>query len=144
MQNPQVKSEETIVSTKEGKRGKKSIFHNFQKHLISTIKKYITFNKNSGDSKEEGIAFELWQAFAKTNSYNKRLLHTVFGADTDNAREDFAHKLAQEFSEFKKIYTKYGFEKVLAAQEIIRQRVVEQSNAISKSMIKANSSILKF
>lgn len=82
--NPQPQTEESIGITKNVKKHKKSIFHNFQKHLISTIKKYMNFSKNRhSDLPESKVAFELWQGFMKTSSFNKRLLHIVFGVETD-------------------------------------------------------------
>lgn len=45
----------------------------------------MNFNKNRfNDLPETAIAFELWQSFMKTGSFNKRLMHIVFGVESDH------------------------------------------------------------
>ena len=58
----------------------KSIFHNFQKHLITLLKKHISIEANTfGDSELKDLALALFQAFRKSKLSNKRMLHIIFG-----------------------------------------------------------------
>lgn len=67
--------DETSKKTK-----RKSIFHNFQKHLITLLKKHFRIGVKTFEGREEcQLAFALWHAFSKTKSYNKKILHIIFG-----------------------------------------------------------------
>jgi hypothetical protein len=56
----------------------KSKFHNYQKHLIITLRKTIMIEKHLGHKYSE-IVRELWSAFCNSKIYNKSLLRILFG-----------------------------------------------------------------
>lgn len=61
-------------------RRKKSIFHNFQKHMITLLKNFIRFDDiMTEDGPSQQLAKEIWQAFKKTRCFNKKCLHLLFG-----------------------------------------------------------------
>lgn len=77
---------------------KKSIFHNFQKHLITLLKKYFRVGHKTVEGAEENqLAFQLWQAFIKTRSYNKKILHIIFGIQGTSQLQSELDSLAHEF-----------------------------------------------
>jgi hypothetical protein len=90
------------------------------------------------------VALELWQAFKSTNSFNKSLLQVVFGVAVEKPMENPLESLAKEYAEFNKIYAKFGTERILAAQQLIRQLVVEHSRGLGKEVFKCNCNITKF
>jgi hypothetical protein len=56
------------------------MFHNFQKHIITLLKKCCRFGTSTFvDSERYPVATALWQAFIKLKSSNKRVLNIVFG-----------------------------------------------------------------
>ena len=60
----------------QGPSRQKSPFHNFQKHLITVIKRTTRIE---GSHEESSVVNQLWNAFRKTRSFNKKVLHMVFG-----------------------------------------------------------------
>ena len=58
----------------------KSSFHNFQKHLITIIRKFVSFSRSKLLSEEGGaLAHALWSVFLEDSAANKRALHLAFG-----------------------------------------------------------------
>jgi hypothetical protein len=65
-------------SVEEGRR--KSVFHNFQKHTITLLKKCCRFGTNTFKGLEHGqVAAALWQTFIKIKSCNKKVFNIIFG-----------------------------------------------------------------
>jgi hypothetical protein len=61
-------------------KNQKSILHNFQKHLITFLKKFMHFHKNKLLNEPSGIiAHALWLNFLENGSFNKKVLKLVFG-----------------------------------------------------------------
>lgn len=66
----------------------KSVFHNFQKHLITLIKKFIHLPKNSLVFEPFGpIAHNIWHQFMASGISNKKMLNLVFGSTEMNREE---------------------------------------------------------
>lgn len=71
------------------------MFHNFQKHLITLIKKFIVLTNDDADGlKINGLAIALWAAFMKTRSFNKKILHMIFGVQENLQESGEFSKLA--------------------------------------------------
>jgi hypothetical protein len=52
-------------------------------------------SKNRVNECQDGdVAYDLWQAFIKTNSFNKRLLHIAFGVEGSKYSKDSVDKFA--------------------------------------------------
>lgn len=82
----------------QGERRRKSIFHNFQKHLITLIKKFIVLPIDDSDRlRFSDLALVLWAAFMKTRSFNKKILHMVFGLQESIKESGEFFKLAEEY-----------------------------------------------
>ena len=59
---------------------KKSVFHNFQKHLITFVKKTMLVHLcDDIIRKVPELPRKIIKAFQKTRSYNKSTLHMLFG-----------------------------------------------------------------
>ena len=110
--------EEPIVVEKVPK--KRSTFHNFQKHLVTTIRLVINANLLGSDPETRPCERKLWKSFMNSNKINKTLVTFVLGEISLDDLNKF---------------TGYGFEEVLRefnlaqireaqrnlAQEVIRQ-----------------------
>ncbi len=60
---------------------KNSIFHNFQKHLITIIKKLVSVNERTfGEQKNGKLARSIWNAFLRSKSKSKKVFQVIFGA----------------------------------------------------------------
>ncbi len=61
------------------KKQNKSIFHNYQKHLVTTLKQKITVEELKEFDSEDLCLKELWKGFTKAKIANRSLLLAVFG-----------------------------------------------------------------
>lgn len=59
----------------------KSLFHNFQKHLVITLKKIVRIKAKPEDGLVGKIAEEMWDIFLKSHLYTKTILHILYGAE---------------------------------------------------------------
>lgn len=60
----------------------KSIFHNFQKHLLTLLKKTITIKKYELINVPFGIvAYDLWKVFLRCSVPSKKILFIIFGVE---------------------------------------------------------------
>jgi hypothetical protein len=58
----------------------RSVFHNFQKHLIALLKKIIRIKDVELARYHSGnIARDLWKIFMGMSSFSKKNLHIIFG-----------------------------------------------------------------
>lgn len=59
---------------------KTSLFHNFQKHLITTLKSIIKLKAMPHHKKSYlSIAHDIWEYFCRANKYSKRFLKCLLG-----------------------------------------------------------------
>lgn len=77
---------------------KNSIFHNFQKHLITIIKKLVliddlTFN-GFGSNK---LAVDLWKTFLASRSTSKKVFQITFGVSNTSHPQEELVKLGEMF-----------------------------------------------
>lgn len=93
----------------------KSIFHNFQKHLIVVLKKLVPIRKYELERcSEGGIAYKLWRIFIETPSYNKRVLQTILGNDDCWTEIESAKK--ENTSQIRALKDKHKEEEIRMAQ----------------------------
>jgi hypothetical protein len=65
-----------------GKAKNRSAFHNFQKHLITLIKKVTIIKKTELACLPFGSrAYDLWRLFLSLRTTSKRNLYIIFGID---------------------------------------------------------------
>ena len=65
-----------------GKAKNRSAFHNFQKHLITLIKKVTIIKKTElACLPFGGRAYDLWRLFLSLRTTSKRNLYIIFGID---------------------------------------------------------------
>jgi hypothetical protein len=84
---------------------KNSVFHNFQKHLITVIKRLVHFSKDSLGNHHLGqLAFSLWLAFCKTRSQSKKICHIIFGVPNPSKRQAELKKLAALSEPFSELF----------------------------------------
>lgn len=56
------------------------MFHNFQKHLITTLKLNIKMNKaNLKRDLTVTLAQEMWKSFLESRYFSKKVLYFIFG-----------------------------------------------------------------
>lgn len=61
-------------------RPPRSVFHNFQKHLVITLRQFIKIKKSNHKKEPETVAMQLWDNFVKQSKvYTKNILQFVFG-----------------------------------------------------------------
>lgn len=98
------------------------MFHNFQKHLVTTLKMGIAINKhNSKNDPTVHLAQRMWRLFQKSNYYSKRILHFLFGV------EGTAHPPFEGFAEVASVYPQYEIE---LAQQYLRDEVCRQGKRL--------------
>jgi hypothetical protein len=123
---------------------RKSIFHNFQKHLITLIKKFINFQNSNSSARLSPLALALWDCFMKTRSFNKKMLHMVFGVFETPKSPSELHKLSQEFPLFRNIVDTHPFELVAEAQGQLREAVVQQAMSLSRELLESSCNVNRF
>jgi hypothetical protein len=61
------------------------MFHNFQKHLITTLKLNIKMNKaNLKRDLTVTLAQEMWKSFFESRYFSKKVLYFIFGVTTSS------------------------------------------------------------
>lgn len=63
----------------------KSIFHNFQKHLVVTLRTAIRIRNVHKRDPVMRLAFQMWQIFTDSHLACKKVLHFLFGVMHLNA-----------------------------------------------------------
>ena len=58
---------------------KRSTFHNFQKHLVTTIRAVIDPSQLGKDPETRSCEVKMWKIFMNSNKINKTLVTIVFG-----------------------------------------------------------------
>ena len=115
-------------SHSSNKKGGKSAFHNFQKHLVTTIRHSIKIAKLPDNPETRGIEKQLWSFFMKTNRMTRTLLYLVYGG------------LDLEVPKNKRILKQYGLAnlyrtephcRILEAQKILREETLKQAEEIN-------------
>lgn len=123
---------------------KNSIFHNFQKHLITIIKKLVTIDELTfngfGNHK---LALDLWKTFLTSRSTSKKVFQITFGVSNTNRQLEELVKLGEMFPEFKLLLTQHTIEEVEYAQELIRREVASQARRLSKTDVIARCRVHK-
>lgn len=79
----------------------RSSFHNFQKHLVTTLRHSIDLSDVKFDLETKGLESILWNFFLKCQKMTRTLIYLVFGG------------MNIECQRTKKIHRQYGLEKVL-------------------------------
>lgn len=123
---------------------RKSIFHNFQKHLITLIKKFINLQDSNASTRLSPLALHLWDCFMKTRSFNKKMLHMVFGVFETAKSPSELPKLSQDFPLFRTIVETHPWELVAAAQGELRAAVVEQAMGLSREVLESSCNVNRF
>ena len=100
---------------------KNSIFHNFQKHLITIIKKLVHISRDTFEGYECGpLAADLWAAFLSSKGQSKRIFHLIFGVASHTSTDLELRKLADAFPAFQPLVAEHSYLDVECAQELIR------------------------
>lgn len=119
------KSEEQQSQSQEKTR---SSFHNFQKHLVTTLRKCFSMAQMQLPINEEGPEKILWNFFMQCPKMTRTLIYLVFGG------------ASLECSKIRKFKRKYGLEKMLKpysqsaikkAQKNIRNQILKQLSNIN-------------
>lgn len=74
----------------------RSSFHNFQKHLVTTLRKCVSFGEMEVEDNSKGIEKLLWDFFMECPKMTRTLIYLVFGG------------LSLECSKVRKFNKKYG------------------------------------
>lgn len=83
----------------------KSIFHNFQKQLVITLKSNIKFDKiNLKKCPAATLAGEIWTLFLESKNYSKKILHNVFGVVNPDREENNTLKKKDTLPDFIDIF----------------------------------------
>ena len=110
-----------------------SIFHNFQKHIITLFKKHCKFGYRSFPDEQNGkCAFSLWQTFLKMRTSSKKIFNIIFGFSQTIHLEANINLLAGEFKEFRTIKDKHGIGQIVKAQELLRSMVCREMSVVSR------------
>lgn len=77
---------------------KNSIFHNFQKHLITIIKKLVNIHELTFHGyPNHHLAFDLWKTFLMCRSSSKKVFQITFGVCNTNRQQEELLKLGEMF-----------------------------------------------
>lgn len=98
---------------------KRSTFHNFQKHLVTTIRAVINPSQLGKDPETRPCEMKLWKIFMNSNKINKTLVTLALGG--------------LGIEQFNKI-PGYGFEEVL--KEFEPATIREAQNNLAEELIK--------
>ena len=124
-EHSELKSEDEESHSEEKCR---SSFHNFQKHLVTTLRKCFSPGQMQVTAGQDGPEKILWDFFMNCPKMTRTLIYLVFGG------------MSLECSKVKKFNKKYGLEKLLKpypqsavrkAQKNIRLRTLQQLQKIN-------------
>jgi hypothetical protein len=122
-----------------------SIFHNYQKHIITVLKKYCRFGPLTFSQNQYGkAANSLWQVFLKMRTCSKKIFNIVFGFSASLHLETNINLLAGEFKEFRTIKDKHGIEAIIKAQELVRTKVCEELSVVPREMLASSCRVNNF
>ena len=100
---------------------KNSIFHNFQKHLITIIKKLVHIGEDTFEGYDCGaLARSLWEVFLKCKGQSKKIFHLIFGVASHSSTEHELAKLVEAFPTFQPLLVEHSTMDIECAQELIR------------------------
>lgn len=107
LSNLSVENEDKIDPAEAQRRKNKSAFHNFQKHLLTLLKKVICIKKSELVQLPFGNrAYDLWRIFLSLKSSSKKNLYIIFGiAEREN--ETNLRKTAETIPELQRLLNKY-------------------------------------
>lgn len=110
------------------------MFHNFQKHFITLLKKYCSVTPKTFETELQygKCACILWQTFLKMKTCSKKILNVIFGFSSSIHVETNLNLLAGEFREFRTIKDKYGVDHVVRAQRLLREMTCARMSGISR------------
>jgi hypothetical protein len=110
------------------RRQELSVFHNFQKHLITLFKKQISIgDKNIRVSEHRDTVLALWKAFRKYKEANKKILYVIFGITSTIRMDEQLSSLASKSKEFENLRSQHIMEAIESAQQTIRDEVISQT-----------------
>lgn len=99
---------------------KRSSFHNFQKHLVTTIRSIVDSSLLGQDSETRICELKLWKAFMNSSKINKTLVTLIFGEMT---REDLGRISGYGLDD---IVRDFNIAQIRQAQTNLCQEVVRQ------------------
>lgn len=74
----------------------KSILHNFQKHLITLLKKIAFIQRTDVVNQRAGVrAYDLWRLFKQQKDFSKKSLYLAFGV-AEGSDDSLILRLAQQ------------------------------------------------
>jgi uncharacterized Fe-S cluster-containing MiaB family protein len=113
----------------------RSVFHNFQKHLITVLRKVVSIKKAELSQQPSGNrAIDLWKIFVNLRSSSKKSLYIIFGTE-GRENETSMKYMAQSIPELQRLLSKYSLRQIEEGQEALRKVVSRQISALSKSRL---------
>ena len=114
----EVQSQE--IHLEQGKQKKRSSFHNFQKHLVTTIRCIIDSSRLAKDPETAQCEKKIWRIFMNSSKINKTLVTVVVG--------DLNLEAPTRISEygFKDIMREFKPAQIKQAQQNINEEVLKQ------------------
>lgn len=67
----------------------KSLFHNFQKHLVVTLKGNIKLKTSHKRDPVLNLAYKMWRIFTESHLFCKKILHFLFGVINLSPEENY-------------------------------------------------------
>jgi hypothetical protein len=94
----------------------KSIFHNFQKHLVVTLKSSIKFKSSHKRDPVLNLAYKMWKVFTDSHLCCKKILHFLFGVVNLTPEENYLEIRNYGISGSEDLLLSHSIEQVKAAQ----------------------------
>jgi hypothetical protein len=124
--------------------GNKSIFHNYQKHLITLLKKIISISKNELVHVPFGsCAYSLWRVFLNYCVFSKQSLYIIFGID-EKDNEKVLRAMATNIPELHKILRRCEMKVIVQAQELLRRVVHSKASLVERSKLEVECKMKNF
>jgi hypothetical protein len=106
----------------------RSVFLNFQKHLVTTLRTRIRMKKNLKNDPTVYLAHKMWSIFERSTYYSKRVLFFLFGVKWQS--EHSKSSKLDVCDEYTQISTLYPAEEIALAQEYLRDEILRQSREL--------------
>lgn len=107
-----------------------SSFHNFQKHLINTLKNSVKLKRiRNIETSRLRMAYELWEYFVSSSKCTKKLLYAILGDNLINNPE-LEKAPNNQNCELHDLILQATLPQLVAAQNYLRNIIVKQARAL--------------
>lgn len=107
-----------------------SLFHNFQKHLVTLLKGKIRLAERQMLRRAEGkLASDLWDYFSRTTRVTKRFLKCLLG----HVETDLEHTRSKYYQDYRNLlehFSDYNQEDIAVAQRYLCREIVRQGRKL--------------